>query len=66
MTATTVTMMTPVDTTPITTLTRGAVGRKHKLMYCTHSQTCYTYMVTEEEWREGYWVIQYSQMNNQR
>ena len=68
MTATTVTMMTPVETTPTTTgtLTRGAVGRKHKLMYYTHSQTCYTYMVTEEEWREGYWVIQYSQMNNQR
>ena len=49
---TTMTMMTPVETTPTTTatiLTRDAVGRKkHELMYSTHWQTCYTYMVAEE------------------
>ena len=50
MTATTVTMMRPetTPTTTATTLTRGAVGGKHKIMYNTHSQSCYTYMVTEE------------------
>ena len=51
MTTTTVTMMRPVETATTTTttgkLTRGAVG-ENKLIFCTHSQTCYTYMVVEE------------------
>ena len=48
-TTTTVTMMRPVETAPTTTgkLTRGAVG-ENKLIFCTHSQTCYTYVVVEE------------------
>ena len=68
MTATTVTMMRPetIPTTTGTTLTRGTVGGKHKIMYSTHSQTCYTYMVVEELWWEGYWETRYSQMNNQQ
>ena len=42
-TRTTVTMMRPIETAPTTTrkLTRGA-GGENKLIFCTHSQTCYT------------------------
>ena len=50
MTTRTMTMITIVQITP--TMTRDAVGRKHKLMYSTHSQSCYTYMVAKELWWE--------------
>ena len=51
MITTTVTMITLVETTPTTTgkiLTRDAVEEENKLMYSTHSQIYYTYMVTEK------------------